>query len=101
MRAFTVAVLLAFLCLVLGFTTYWQYNKASDLAYELADASARAKNAEAKVLRIQGAVVQAQKAASVARQKLKDALDADPEYRDSATPVPVRDSLCATLHCQP
>lgn len=57
-------------------------------------------DAQARTARIQKQVQSAQAQAAAARKSLKEALDASPEFRDTPVPVPVRDSLCGTLHCK-
>lgn len=58
------------------------------------------KDERARTARIQKQVLATQAAATTARARLKEVLDASPEVRDAATPVAVRDSLCATLRCK-
>lgn len=65
------------------------------------DFAAQLKAEKLRTQRLQRDVLAATAKANAARQSLKEALDANPVYRDAAVPVPVRDILCGTLRCKP
>lgn len=73
--------------------------------YEYKGVATEAKTAlvqaQVRTSRIQALVQQADKDAAKARSDLRKALDANPVWRDTVVPVPVYDSLCNTLRCDP
>lgn len=93
-------IALGIACALLTGYTLLQRETISTLGTSLKAATERAVKAEAKVQLIQGKVKQANAAAATARYNLKEALDANPVWRDTPVPVPVRDRLCDTLRCR-
>jgi hypothetical protein len=93
-------IAMAVLCCLLGYAALSEHRAAG--VYKDQRDTALQSLADADTLRrnIQKQVLVATAAASAARAQLKEVLDASPEVRDAATPVPVRDSLCATLRCK-
>lgn len=87
------------LVLLSGYTLY-QWERISTLGDALTESTTRADKAEKQVQLIQAKVQKANAAAATARLNLKEALDANPVWRDTPVPVPVRDRLCDTLRCR-
>lgn len=92
-------VALGVACALLTGYTLYQRSEIQTLGVSLDSAVKRADGAEAKLQRVQVQVQKANTDAAKARLKLKEALDANPVWRDTPVPVPVRDSLCDTLRC--
>lgn len=74
-------------------------------AYGEADAQAKAnlqlyRDERARTGRIQSQVQAVQRERDKAKAELKEALNADPTWRDAAVPGAVRDSLCKRLRCK-
>lgn len=90
------------LCLLLALAVCgagWGWQEATRYERLYAETALALEDQKALTKRIQKQVQKADKDAATARQRLKEALDAVPEWRDSRTPEPVRDSLCSTLRC--
>lgn len=92
-------ITLAFLATLFAAGMVWQYDRATDLKADLTERTQELKRSKAALVLVQKKVSAAQAAAADARHKLKEALDASPEFRDTAVPDPVYDSLCSTLRC--
>lgn len=56
--------------------------------------------AQKRTTAIQAQVQKSTTASQKARQDVKEKLDAAPAFRDTAVPVPVRDSLCERIRCK-
>lgn len=90
------------LVLVLALCGLGWFMREADRYQGLAEeATAALTQEKARTARIQLLVQKADRDAATARQNLKEVLDANPTWRDTAVPVPVRDSLCHTIRCVP
>lgn len=89
------------LCLLLTCGMVYFAVEASKATDERDDLATKLHASELRTQRLRADVLAATAKATKARASLKEALDAAPEYRDTAVPVPVRDSLCSTLRCVP
>lgn len=86
--------------LLLGVTALWQLDRANGLATELASTQEQLGKAQKRITSIQAQVQKSTTASQKARQDVKEKLDAAPAFRDTAVPVPVRDSLCERIRCK-
>jgi hypothetical protein len=93
----TIALALA-LVLALGGAA-WGWREATRYSALYAEASQDLEDQKARTVLIQKSAQKSVQEAAAARLKLKEALDASPEFRDTPVPVPVRDSLCRTIRC--
>lgn len=75
------------------------YGALSDVRSERDDLIVKLDAEKLRTQRLQRSVLAAKAKADSATRSLKEATDANPEDRDAAVPVPVRDSLCRTLRC--
>ena len=91
---------LAVSCLLLLALALWQFDRANGLANDLATATDALEKAQKRTTTIQVQVQKSTTASQKARQVVKEKLDAVPEFRDTAVPVPVRDSLCERIRCK-
>lgn len=74
---------------------------ALERANERADLlAAQLEAAQKRTTAIQAQVQKSTTASQKARQDVKEKLDAAPAFRDTAVPVPVRDSLCERIRCK-
>ncbi|QQO90864.1 putative Rz-like protein [Pseudomonas phage Misse] len=88
------------LCIVLALTTVYFAVQASSARGERDEAVAALTAAKKRTQTIQVGVQKSTNASQKARQEVKEKLDAVPEFRDTAVPVPVVDSLCQRLRCK-
>ena len=93
--ALTLALVLTLCGLGYSVSKVYEYKDAASVAQK------ELVQAQARTTRIQALVQQADKDAAKARSDLRKALDAYPTWRDAVVPVPVYDSLCNTLRCDP
>uniref|UniRef100_A0AAU6W0H5 Rz-like protein n=4 Tax=unclassified bacterial viruses TaxID=12333 RepID=A0AAU6W0H5_9VIRU len=93
-------LLLLGLCVALAASTGYYAVQTSNARGALADAQSELTAAKKRIATVQAQVLRSNAAAQKARADLKDALDAEPTFRDTPVPVPVRDSLCGTLRCK-
>lgn len=95
----TIALLLVML-LGLSVTSYklWDWGRQADAARVVAEE--RYAAAQKRLGTIQAQVQKSTTASQKARQDVKEKLDAAPAFRDTAVPVPVRDSLCERIRCK-
>lgn len=87
------AALLAVFC-------WYGYVRIDALETERDGALAQLETAEKRTATIQVQVQKSTTASQKARQDVKEKLDAAPAFRDTAVPVPVRDSLCERIRCK-
>lgn len=93
-------LLLLALSVGLGGSAYYGYRYTAEVRAQRDQALQSLSEADTLRRSIQRQVTAAVAAKAVAEQKLKEALDESPEFRDAPVPVPVRDSVCATLRCK-
>lgn len=93
----TIALALSLL-LALGVAA-WGWKEATRYSALYAEAAQEVEDQKALTKMIQKSVQKADRDAATARLKLKEALDANPVWRDTPVPVPIYDSLCGTLRC--
>lgn len=93
----TIALALALLLALCGAT--WGWKEATRYSALYTEAAQEVEDQKALTKLIQKSVQKADKDAAAARLKLKEALDANPVWRDTPMPGPIRDSLCRTLKC--
>ena len=91
---------LAFLAVLFLVGMVWQFDRARGLATELAATQELLEKAQKRTTTIQVQVQKSTTASQMARQDVKEKLDAAPAFRDTAVPVPVRDSLCERIRCK-
>lgn len=99
MNRTTIALILALLLALCG--AAWGWREATRYSALYAEAAQEVEDQKALTKLIQKSVQKADKDAARARLKLKEALDANPVWRDTPVPEPIRDSLCDTLKCVP
>lgn len=87
------AALLAVFC-------WYGYVRIDALETERDEALAQLETAKKRTATIQVQVQKSTTASQKARQDVKEKLDAAPAFRDTAVPVPVRDSLCERIRCK-
>lgn len=93
MYGWLLAALLAVFC--------WDgYVRIDALETERDVALAQLQAAQKRITSIQAQVQKSTTASQKARQDVKEKLDAAPAFRDTAVPVPVRDSLCERIRCK-
>lgn len=96
-RNLVIVAVLAVLCFALA---AWQFDRANGLATDLASTQELLEKAQKRTTAIQAQVQKSTTASQEARQDVKEKLDAAPAFRDTAVPVPVRDSLCERIRCK-
>lgn len=95
----TIALALALLLALCG--AGWGWKETTRYSALYAEAAQEVEDQKALTKLIQKSVQKADRDAARARLKLKEALDANPVWRDTPMPVPIYDSLCRTLKCSP
>lgn len=93
-------LILGALCVLLSGALLWSMDGTRTQAKRAHDAEQALVLAKKRIATVQAQVLRSNTAAQKARAALKDALDAEPTFRDTPVPVPVRDSLCSTLRCK-
>lgn len=101
MRQYIPVLILALLLTLASYVAWDQHGEATRYKGLAAEANTALVAAQARTALIQAKVQQADKDAAKARLDLRKALDAYPIWRDTVVPVPVYDSLCNTLRCDP
>lgn len=79
---------------------WYGYVRIDALETERDVALAQLQAAQKRITSIQAQVQKSTTASQKARQDVKEKLDAAPAFRDTAVPVPVRDSLCERIRCK-
>lgn len=87
------AALLAVFC-------WYGYQRIDSLTSERDAALSALEAAQKRTGTIQSQVQKSTTLSQKARQEVKEKLDAAPEFRDTAVPVPVRDGLCERIRCK-
>lgn len=93
-------LILGALCVLLGSALLWSMDATRTQAKRAHDAEQALVVAQKRITSIQAQVQKSTAASQKARQDVKEKLDAAPAFRDTAVPVPVRDSLCERIRCK-
>jgi outer membrane lipoprotein-sorting protein len=88
------------LCVAMAAAAVYFAVQASTARGERDVALTQLEKAQKRTSTIQVQVQKSTTASQKARQEVKEKLDAVPEFRDTAVPVPVRDSLCERIRCK-
>lgn len=75
-------------------------NSAHVARVERNAAMEQLEKAQKRIVSIQAQVQKSTSRSQQARHTVKEKLDEAPAFRDTAVPVPVRDSLCQHLRCK-